>query len=100
MHEDYFKGSWKRRKKKIQKPRNRSRENYFSKSQRAFRVCADEDAGDGVSVFWLVKRGNRGCKYSTLSYFGKPVAVWFDHEVRLIRGLILALLSFSHLTSQ
>lgn len=48
-----------------------------------------------MGVFWLVKRGNRGCKYSTLSYFGKPVAVWFDHEVRLIRGLILASLSFA-----
>lgn len=49
------------------KPQQRK---LFSKSQRAFRVCADEeDGGDRVDSRWLEKRENRGCKYSSFGLF-------------------------------
>lgn len=46
-------------------------------------MCWRGAGGDGVDSFWLEKRENRGCKYSTLSYFGKLVLVRFDHETEI-----------------
>lgn len=58
------------RKKKNPVTKKPQQRKLFSKSQRAFRVCADEeDGGDRVDSRWLEKRENRGCKYSSFGLF-------------------------------
>lgn len=82
--------SWKKKNPVTKKPQQKKL--FFQITKSLQDMCWRGEGGDRVDSCWLEKRKNRGCKYSTFSYFGKLVLVWFDHETEtLFRSLIFAL---------